>query len=806
VSSNGLRILVTDGETRSVVAACRGLASAGFRVGAVAGTRPAPAHWSRSVAERIRLPHPLEHGDTFVEGIRGAILKGSYGVLIPGSDASLDILSRRRERIEPYTSMGLPPHGAVVAALNKLQLADAAVQAGLGAPETAVCDTADEAVAAAERMGFPVLLKPVSSLIDVAGVPMRVGSVRVDDPGRLAGLAPSYGTPCLIERTEQGSIVSYAGVLADGRLLGTAVSRYARTWYPNAGNVCFSETIEVDPALTDRVLELLQILRWQGIFELELIERPDGSFAVLDLNPRLYGSVALAIAAGANLPAIWAHWLLGETPAPATARPGVHYRWEDADLRHALTAVREGHPGKAAAILMPRRGTTHPYFAQSDPGPLAARTIELVRLLSKRARPAPQAGAQPDVRDRRLPTRRTPGEVAIIGAGPYGLAAAAHLRHAGVPLRVFGDVLEFWREQMPEGMQLRSRRRSTHISDPERRLTIDDFEADSGRKLTSPSLTLDEFVDYGRWFQERAVPDVDRRKVQRVERADGGFRLQLDDGGQVEVERVIVAAGLFPFGRRPEPFRSLPPTLVSHSAEVRDLSRFAERRVLVVGGGQSALESAALLHEAGAQVEVAVRAPQIWWLAPEDAPKPRNLRSRLPLPPTDVGGFVTGWTAAVPDLWRLAPRRLKPTISYRCIRPAGSAWLRPRLEGVPLGMQSTAVGAQPSNGHVDVSLADGSERTFDHVLLGTGYEIDVRRYPFLAPALAAEVELDDGYPRLRAGLESSVPGLHFLGAPAAQTFGPIMRFVVGTWYAAPSVTRRVLGRRQRPLATAFLGR
>jgi FAD-dependent urate hydroxylase len=367
-------------------------------------------------------------------------------------------------------------------------------------------------------------------------------------------------------------------------------------------------------------------------------------------------------------------------------------------------------------------------------------------------------------------------------------------------------VLEFWREQMPEGMLLRSRRRSTHISDPERSLTIDDFEAESGRKLTSPSLTLDEFVDYGRWFQERAVPDVDRRKVKRVEQSGGGFRLDLEDGDHVDIDRLIVAAGLFPFGRRPEPFGSLPPALVSHSADVRDLSRFAERKVLVVGGGQSALESAALLNEAGAEVEVAVRAPQIWWLAPEDAPKKRGVRSRLPLPPTDVGGFATGWTAAVPDLWRIAPRRLKPTISYRCIRPAGSDWLRPRLEGVPLGMDAIAVAAQASNGNVSVSLADGSERTFDHVLLGTGYEIDVRRYPFLAPELSAQIEVDNGYPRLRAGLESSVPGLHFLGAPAAHTFGPIMRFVVGTWYAAPSVTRRVLGRRQRPLATAFLRR
>jgi len=264
-----------------------------------------------------------------------------------------------------------------------------------------------------------------------------------------------------------------------------------------------------------------------------------------------------------------------------------------------------------------------------------------------------------------------------------------------------------------------------------------------------------------------------------------------------------MAAGLAPFGRRPEPFRSLPQALVSHSADVRDLSRFAGRKVLVVGGGQSALESAALLHEAGADVEVAIRARDIVWLPPEDAPRQPGIRSRLPLPPTDVGGFATGWTAALPDVFRIVPKSLKPVVSYRCIRPAGSDWLRPRLEGVPLGMEAVAVGAQPSNGSVSVNLADGSARVFDHVLLATGYEIDVRSYPFLSPELAAQIDVEGGYPRLRAGFESSVPGLHFLGAPAAITFGPIMRFVVGTWYAAPSLTRRVLGRWQRPLRTAF---
>ncbi|MGH2824657.1 MAG: NAD(P)-binding domain-containing protein [Thermoleophilaceae bacterium] len=781
--SAGERILVTDGETRSVVAACRGLAAAGFRVGAVAGTRPSPAHWSRSCDERFALPHPLEDSEGFVAGIERVVSRAPYAVLVPGSDSSLLNLSRERDRIEPHVRMGLPPHEAVTASLSKLALADAAAAVDLATPETAVCEGVDEAVDAAGEMGYPVVLKPASSLIEVGGVAMRVGSMRVDTTERLAELAPRYGAPCLIERTEAGKIVSFAGVIAEGGLIVTAASRYARTWYPESGNVCFSETIEPPASLSERVVALLQAVGWEGIFELELIERPGGSYAALDLNPRLYGSLALAIAAGANLPAVWCDWLLGRDARPASARPGIRYRWEDADFRHALRVARGGRPGEAAAILRPRRGTTHPYLAADDPGPFVARSIELMRLAPRHARVAP------------------PGQVAIIGAGPYGLAAAAHLRHAGVPVRVFGEVLEFWR-QMPQGMVLRSRKRSSHIADPDRRLTIDDYEAATGRTVRRPSLTLDEFIDYGQWFQRNAVPDVDRRKVRLLERTNGSFRLELEDGEELSADRVVVAAGLAPFGRLPEPFRSLPPALVSHSSDVRDPSQFAGRKVLVVGAGQSALESAALLHEAGAEVEVTARAEQIWWLAPDGAPR-RGIRSRLPLPPTDVGGFATGWIAAIPDLFRLAPRSLKPVVSYRCIRPAASAWLRPRLEDVPVAMQAVAVGAQASNGSVSVHLAGGDERAFDHVLLGTGYDIDVRSYPFLSPQLADELDVEGGYPRLRQGLESSVSGLHFVGAPAALSFGPIMRFAVGTWYAAPSLTRRVVGQWRRPLQRSF---
>jgi predicted ATP-grasp superfamily ATP-dependent carboligase len=754
---------------------------AGFRVGAVAASSPAPAHWSRSCHDTLRLPHPLEDPDAFVAGIERAVSRDEHGALIPGSDCSLMTLSSARERLEPHVRMGLPPHDAVVASLNKLALAEAAVKAGLAAPETAVCSTVQDALSAADRMGFPVALKPASSLIEVEGVRKRVGSVMVDDPQRLAALAPTYGVPCLIERAVRGSLVSFAGVFADGRLLATAVSRYVRTWHPEGGNVCFSVTIAPDPALSEQVVALLGSLRWQGIFELELMERPDCGHTALDLNPRFYGSVGLAIAAGADVPAIWCEWLLGRDPSPSTARAGVRYRWEDADLRHALKVVRAGKPGKAAAILRPHSGTTHPYFASNDPGPLVARAIELGRLVIQR---------EPERRDRPR-GRRKPDEVAVIGAGPYGLATAAHLRHAGVPVRKFGGVLEFWREQMPEGMRLRSRKRSTHISDPERKLTIDDYVAATGRTVTTPSLMLDEFLDYGAWFQQQAVPDVDPRKVRVLDRHDGAFRLELEDGERVTVDRVVVAAGLFPFGRRPEPFRSLPPALVSHSADVRDLSRFAERKVLVVGGGQSALESAALLHEAGSEVDVLVREPFVRWLS-EGAWRHRvqPVKGLLYAPP-DVGPALVSHLVARPGLYRRMSRERQDALAIRSVRPAGAGWLRPRLAEVRIRPGVEVAETRRHGDDVRLRLGDGGEQTVDHVLLATGYRVDLSNYRFLPPGLTGAIACVGGYPVLSDAFETSVPGLHVLGAPAAWSFGPLMRFVAGSGFAARSLARGV---------------
>jgi thioredoxin reductase len=387
----------------------------------------------------------------------------------------------------------------------------------------------------------------------------------------------------------------------------------------------------------------------------------------------------------------------------------------------------------------------------------------------------------------------SPTLFAVVGAGPYGLAVASHLRAAGFDVYIFGKVMDFWDSQMPKGMLLRSPWDGSHIADPEQQLTLDRYEESCGTTIPR-RMPMEEFVRYGKWFQDRALPDLDSRLVTVVERAYGGFRLTLDDGDQVWADGVVIAAGIGSFPNIPAPMSALPAELVSHTSAPanRDLARFAGRHVIVVGAGQSAVESAALLREAGARVEVLARQPALRWL------KVRPWLERLidcrvnPFKaPGKIGPVGINWLIEHPFLFTLFPRGMQDRMAYRAIRPAASGWLRPRFEGVAVSPGREVVAAETSGGKVQLRLNDGTDREADHVLLGTGYKVCLARYGFLPPDLREAVRTADGYPVLNRCFESSVPGLYFVGATAARSFGPLCRFVAGTRFTAVTLTNFV---------------
>jgi hypothetical protein len=370
---------------------------------------------------------------------------------------------------------------------------------------------------------------------------------------------------------------------------------------------------------------------------------------------------------------------------------------------------------------------------------------------------------------------------------------AAYLGAAGVEARIFGDPMSFWEKQMPVGMCLRSSWDASHIADPQHELTLDAYCRENGNHLGKP-IPIERFIDYGRWFQRKAVPTVERKAVIEIASETNGFKVRLEDGEQFVSRNVIVATGISSFTSRPVEFSAIPSALASHTSEHRDLRKFHGQRIAIIGGGQSALESAALLKESGAEVEVMVRQPKLNWVGLHTKLHRLGLISSFLYSSRDVGPAGISRLVATPHLFRLFPREFQNRTAYRAIRPAGAGWLRPRLTDVPINLGRRVISAREQGSRVRLQFDDNSDRLFDHALLATGFRVDVSRYGFLAPSLVKQLEIVNGYPVLKRGLESSIPGLHFIGKPAAWSFGPLLGFVSGAEFASREVVRHIANR------------
>jgi len=396
-------------------------------------------------------------------------------------------------------------------------------------------------------------------------------------------------------------------------------------------------------------------------------------------------------------------------------------------------------------------------------------------------------------------------DAVVIGAGPYGLSVAAHLRQVkGLDLRVFGEPMSFWERHMPEGMLLRSPRVASHLSDPDGQYSLDAFEKATGKQKPNeipPTLVEDfvvrevqrkvrlgHFTKYGHWFHEKALVAADCRKITQLETASVGYRLTIDDGTTLQAQRVVVAGGIQPFAYKPKVFSCLPAPLVQHTSEFRDLGVFRGKEVLVVGGGQSALETAALLYETGAHVEVSLRR-RVRWFGLRHRWTHKKPFSFVLYGRGDVGPLGISVLVQHPGLFRRLPRRLQDAFGVRAIHPGASIWVRGRTRHVPIYENQAVVRASIEGERVRIQLSDGTVRRFDHVILGTGYRIDIARYPFLSQELLGRIAMMNGYPCLSWGFESTSPGLYFVGAPAAWSFGPLMRFVDGTEFTCGVLAR-----------------
>lgn len=398
--------------------------------------------------------------------------------------------------------------------------------------------------------------------------------------------------------------------------------------------------------------------------------------------------------------------------------------------------------------------------------------------------------------------------VCIIGAGPYGLAIAAHLRFVGMDFRIFGSPMRRWLSQMPKSMFLKSEGCASSLPDPAGRHSLAQYCREEGlpySEYVAPN-SREVFARYAVSFQQKLVPHVEDVLVTAVSELRDGFELCLSSGEKLQSANVIVATGMDYMAHSPAELGRLPAELWSHSADHYDLSKFKGKDVAVIGGGQSGLETAAILREEGASVSLLVRAPALAWNRVPSTAR-RSGYERLRRPRTRLGDGLQLWVYDnVPYLFHYLPQQVRLSRVKTSLGPAGAWWLKDRVVGkmpIFLGHQIRAV--EERGGRIALQIADRNERpkelVADHLIASTGYRFDLQNLPFFGPSLKSRIRNEKQLPQLSSNFESSVPGLYFTGIASANSFGPVMRFVVGTGYTARRIASHVAKNQRLPAAT-----
>jgi cation diffusion facilitator CzcD-associated flavoprotein CzcO len=383
--------------------------------------------------------------------------------------------------------------------------------------------------------------------------------------------------------------------------------------------------------------------------------------------------------------------------------------------------------------------------------------------------------------------------VAIIGAGPYGLSIAAHLAERGIENRIFGQPMSFWSNIAAAGSRryLKSYCFGTNLSAPGAGYSFADYNEPRGLETFEPC-SIGNFADYGQWFQQHNVPWCESIDVRHIAPERSGFRLTLANGEQVLASQVVLATGLTGFANVPDVLAALPPKLCSHTSEVMSFSAYAGLDVAVVGAGQSALEAAALLHEAGARPQVLIREDQVYWH--QRVMRERSLWRRLRSPITGLGTGPKAWALTrFPGAMHRVPENLRTRFVRSHLSAEGAWWLRERVEGiVPMRLSNTVIGARECDGRVELQLrATLSGRVealkVDRVIAGSGYLVDVDRMTVLDGSLRAGIRRIGQTPRLDSTFQTTVPALRIVGPATAMSFGPLFRFVVGAEFTALTI-------------------
>jgi predicted ATP-grasp superfamily ATP-dependent carboligase len=395
-------VLVLDGNENQAVAATRALAAAGHSVWVGADAPWSKAGWSRACSQSFRYASPDADAAQFVASVRGALKRAGGGLVLPMTEQStLPLSAARAELLDAGAAFVLPSHESVLRAFDKQQTTALARRLGVDVPATAAIANDAELEAAAARLRFPIVLKPRSSQEMRGGIVRTTGGpVYARNPHELRAAWSRLARRCaaaLAQEFVDGGGCGYFALMRRGRLRVEFAHRRIRDVRPTGSGSAVRESVYPSSRVRDAAVAILEALEWHGVAMVEFRVRPDGTPVFLEVNGRFWNSLALAIHAGVNFPALLATLAAtGEVPSPPGYRAGVKCRWLLGDLRHLVEVWRGAPPGyprpfpgrlaTLGAVLTPARGMCHDNFAWRDPLPALGDFLHFaIRKASRRA-------------------------------------------------------------------------------------------------------------------------------------------------------------------------------------------------------------------------------------------------------------------------------------------------------------------------------------------------------------------------------------------------------------------------------------
>lgn len=382
-------------------------------------------------------------------------------------------------------------------------------------------------------------------------------------------------------------------------------------------------------------------------------------------------------------------------------------------------------------------------------------------------------------------------DVAVIGAGPYGLSLAAHLRAKGVDFRIFGKPMDTWRAHMPKGMMLKSEGFASNLNAPDGVSTLKSYCKQHGVPYADRGLPikLSDFIAYADWFRSRHVPNLEETQVSSLKKSAEGFVLQLEFGETLLARKVVLAVGVSWFSHIPDTLAHLPGTMVSHSYDHCTVDYFKGRDIVLLGAGASAISLAHELKQAGCSVRMLVRSGELHYNTPPSG-NARSLWYRLRNPPSPIGqGWRSYLCAKLPQLVFCLPGSLRARAVKSHSHAAGGWYMRDKVEGrVSQVLGSEIARAELAKGRIQlqVTATNGTGGTLvcDHVIAATGYQVNIGRMPFLDNDIRCRISGNGRYVAVSAMFETELPGLYTVGMTAMDNFGPLLRFMVGSKFVA----------------------